>query len=156
DLADKAKAQFGASSEEYLRALNRLGGIYMRLSDYQRAEEVLLQARTVHQSMASPAEPFGQIATGNLAKVYRAVARLRDAEGLFRTALKSCEQYWGRHWQVARCETDLANLLREVGKYDEAEQLLRDALSLVQPASSAPDVAFRVDVYRADALNNVA
>ena len=79
----------------------------------------------------------------NLALVYRAQAKYREAEGLFKRALAIREKALGAsHPDVGQTLNNLANLHGDQGKYTEAEGLYKRALVIREKALGAnhPDV----------------
>ena len=91
----------------------------------------------------------------NLAIVYQAQGKYREAEGLFKRALAIREKALGaNHPDVGQTLNNLANVYRAQGKYREAEGLLKRALAITrkrtrcEPPRRGPDPQNLAIVYR--------
>ena len=89
----------------------------------------LLAARYIEEYHLSSNEA-GSLAY-KTALYLHARARYKEAEPLYRQALRLCEQQWGsEHVEVAAALNGLADLCRDVSKYAEAETCYLRALSI--------------------------
>ncbi len=114
--------------------------------------EALKIARRLYPNDAFP-NGATSLATSlnNLAAMYKAQAKLTEAEPLFRDAIHIYRRLFkGDHAATAASMNNLAELYRDQAKLEEAEPLYRDALAMRKRLFKGdhPDVA--------DSLNNLA
>ena len=126
----------GIHERELIAPLSNLGALLMGNGDFAAARPVIERAAQISRR-TSPPENYTRIgAEINLASLEREDGNLRQAEAMFRQALARFEVQLGpEHQGTARVRALLGGTLAWMGRGDEAERLLRLALT----GQRAPD-----------------
>jgi hypothetical protein len=110
------------------------------LRDLGRMDEAEALYRRALQSREEPLDPYTiRLFLDPLAALLRQTNRLSEAETLMRRSITAEEQRSGPEaWGVGRAVHQLAQLLVEMGKNDDAEVALRRAIAIIAKGSTPP------------------
>ncbi|MFN7938103.1 MAG: tetratricopeptide repeat protein [Bryobacteraceae bacterium] len=142
-----------ARTSENHRALavieNNLGGVLVSQGRYVQAEKILKRALAHFQADSGGGTDW-TAALNHLATIYRERGRLRESEEAYRRVLTArlASPETSKH-QIARSRANLAALLLDRQRFDEARELLDAALSSFPPSSG-------MDLDRGTILMNLA
>ncbi|MGY1425250.1 tetratricopeptide repeat protein [Lysobacter sp. A289] len=155
EVLDRAAAKLddGLASQPAVQAQMKhiMGGIYVRLGEYDTAADLLQQSLEMRRELYGPRHRDVAQSLQSLAVLAWARGHYQQAEDLLRDALAQCLELFGPdHLEVARIRNDLAAVLRREGKLDETELLYQQALATrrAQLGEQHPDVV--------SSLNNLA
>jgi serine/threonine-protein kinase len=146
ELLDRGAKEAGRLRTEPLTQAalyETLGAMYQRLGKYDRADDLLGRAVEQYRVLRGPQDPTvgeSQVALGLLrvdqAKVADAERLVRDGLALLRRRLPP------DHPAIARAVVALGKVLHERGRFDEAAQVLGEAVALrSRPGVSPLDLA---------------
>ncbi len=135
DLRESAAGPDGVS---LLPALNELGVIFLDMAQYDHAEAALRRAVAIAQNHAAESSTDGADALNNLGLVLRQQGRLTDAEKLYQRALAVYRQTSDLQRQTAVLN-NLAVVLIDLRRYNEAGQMDREAIALAQQIAGNED-----------------
>ena len=145
---DRAEAKYGADDPRTIQIAAEYGLSLERSGDALGAEAVLRRAYDQQIKLYGADNPATSYIRGYLAFSLMSQRKFADAEPLLRTTMEM-----GRKHDVAGNSTfnDTMNVgfvLRELKRFDEAEQLYRDALAMVDTAFPADrHAAMRATVH---------
>lgn len=146
-----AEATFGVTDPNVATALNNLGLLYEKQSQFSDAEPLFQRALTIRTKVLGPDDPQVARSMSMLAQVLEAEAKYDDAEKLYERAYIIDKQALGiDNPDVATILTNLGNLLSEEARYADAEPFLQLALSIDEKALKPDDPDIAAD------LNNLA
>ena len=146
-----AEATFGATDPNVATALNNLGLLYEKQSQFSDAEPLLQRALIIRAKALGPDDPQVARSMSMLAQVLEAEAKYDDAEDLYVRAYVIDKKALGLdNPDVATILTNLGNLLSKEAKYADAEPFLQLALSIDEKALKPDDPDLAAD------LNNLA
>lgn len=123
------------------RLLNALSAVYTDSNQLDRAEQSLREVLSIQEKVGEPQSV--QVARNNLSVVLRKKGSDAEAQTLLETNTKDGNE-------TPASLTKLARVLREQQKFDEAEPLLKKAVTLVEASAEPHDKELIV------ALNNLA
>ena len=144
--ADKAKI-----TNPTARLMGVLGTYLHYKGLYDKAEQWKRRALEIDEAALGKDHPNVATDLNNLAQLYQATNRLKEAEPLMKRALEIDKSAFGKdHPNVAIRLNNLAQLYQDTNRLDEAEPLMKRALDIDEAAlgKDHPDVA--ID------LNNLA
>ena len=127
-----------ADQEEVKAAmLNTLGRVHAQLSDYERAEALLIRALDLRRQVGTPLEVAESLA--NLGGLLIDTGEYDRAEEVLREALGLRERELpANHPALAATLSDLGSVLRYKGGYAEAEALHRLAVRVLRATHAEP------------------
>jgi tetratricopeptide (TPR) repeat protein len=135
---------FGRNHPTTAHCLGSLGGLLHTMGRMEEAESVLRSALEFYATPAGDRLPGAVMALTNLAYTIQAnPARQSEAEEIFRRAVLLAEEILGpNHPLTARSWSGLAVSLEKSNRWDEAEQLLRRSIAVVEDlAPGSPHLA---------------
>ena len=106
--------------------------MFREQSKYAEAEQALRTVLSVREETLPANHPNISEAKVKLARVLAEQGKYAEARGLANDALKSAEEEFGKSDQnlfVARAKNCLGNIYRQDGRYQDAENLLKEALA---------------------------
>ncbi|GJM24630.1 MAG: hypothetical protein DHS20C16_10450 [Phycisphaerae bacterium] len=120
------------TDKSVIRCKTALGQILMRMGDYQAAEPILRESLELRRKYLG--DDLQQVARGanQLGSLLNAVDRNEEAEPLMREAYDICKKIKPDHPATASCINDLAAVVRELGRTDEAIELYQISLAMYQ------------------------
>jgi tetratricopeptide (TPR) repeat protein len=125
------QALFGEMSVEVASSLNDLGQLYFKRKNYDKAEGPLRKALDIREKLLGRQDKDTASSLANVGSLLRDRAHkadLKDARLLLEDALRSRRALLGDHPHVAVSMNKLALLLRDEGEYEQAKELLQEAL----------------------------
>ena len=133
---------FGEDHPEYASTLENLGNIWYRRGEYARVAEQLEKVLAIRRrALGDDAEPVART-TANLASVYASSGNDPAALPKFREAREKLVRFLGPdHPDVAAVLTSEAGALMRLGRLDEAEATVQQALRIRRakfPETSIP------------------
>lgn len=137
----------------HLRAnlLDAIGNAFLQLDLFERAEELLTEARDVRLATFGGRTMEHALSLGSLGLLEHRRGRPEAAALHFASALELHRELGGDvHTDVALAANDLAVALRALGRLDEARALHEEALELRRAAAEEPTLLV------AESLNNLA
>ncbi len=138
----RAAARAAGDRAAEARALNALGGVHLRLGDYQQAAVLLHRALVLFRRTG---DIGGQArALHNLGNVYRQQGRYQQAAGLLREAVQGAHEIGDRLGE-ARALDNLGVVCRLQGRYQQAVSYHRRALALAEELGARYGQAFALD-----------
>ncbi len=127
------KKVYGNESPHVGLSLNNLSVLYRFTGQYAKAEQTLRQALAIDQKALGPNSPLTILNTIVLGQILRLSAHYPEAESLCRGALRAATTVLGRerpdHPALSTALLCVAEVLRETGRYAEAEPLYRQTLA---------------------------
>lgn len=120
----------GAEHPHTAKSLNWLAEIYLTQHKYTECAELALQALTNWEKALGPEHNSVAIGLDTLARLRRAQGDLVEAEVLATRALAIFQKLWGNDSRVAASLNTLAEILYEQKRYDQAAELLQQALHI--------------------------
>ncbi len=141
-----AEEKFAEAERVYLAALaihcddglavasiaSNLGALYRHLDRYEESERRFRQALDLRRKLLAPERIEVVRALHNLAGIYRVEGRYWEARNLARAAVEGLERSNPRSPEMPAMLINLGVLERYLDGHDQAERLLRTALSLEQ------------------------
>ncbi|MDR3268162.1 MAG: CHAT domain-containing protein [Tannerella sp.] len=113
--------------------LLNMGGIYYQLSDYEKAEPLLREARVVSRRVFGEKHQYYFNTLNMLALLYQKTGHNEQAETMMLQSLKLRKEVYGElHQSVSMIIGNLAILYFGMGNYDRAETLTQDALAIAK------------------------
>ncbi len=113
------------------KLLDTIGGLYLTVGDYERAQSVLENALTLRRQSLNAQHPDVAESLNHLAAVAYEKGDFAGSETMYREALDLRRKLLGTtHLSVADSMTGLGRALVALGKFTEAEPLIRYALAL--------------------------
>ena len=153
-IVDVQQRRYGSGSHELEIALNELAVEQYFLARYSEAEPLFKRALALLEGLGAANTQDQARVMSNLARVYQELGRYAEAESLFKQAFVIFEKVRNQLYQrmvrqyrdvaigyvndVAGSLNDLASLYIDLGRYAEAEPLLKRALAL-RESSQGPD-----------------
>jgi tetratricopeptide (TPR) repeat protein len=129
------EAARGPSSPDVAGACIELSMLHERLSQYDRAEQYARRSIVITEAFTKKDERFVRLrvgALGSLAAVEQIRNRLGSAEVLYRSALDLADEgTWPSPAEQVGLMCGLATVYKYGSRFDEAETLLQEALSLL-------------------------
>ena len=134
------------SGTEY-PVLDELGKTYSKFSFYSEAIDCFSKATQVVTTKYYADHPFNARILDHWSEVFLNQRRFAEAEPLIRRSLEIKQKCLLQN-DVDTVETTrtLAEVLRELGKYDEAEALLKKTLLLIENSTIGPIEEFYMDL----------
>ena len=129
---DQLETSFGDRPLIQARLLQTTGRIYSRIELFEKSEALLRKALDIRES-ADAGDHRQEIAENltDLGYVLIESAQMEGAEATFRRSYALLLEALGPdHPRVADAAIDLANLFHRLGRYEERERLLRQALAI--------------------------
>lgn len=127
-----------------------LGRVYINLSSYDIAEELLNRSLMIRRSIEEQSLDVAET-LGNLGLLYRYRGQLDSASVRFQEALEIRKQFLSsEHPDIATTLDNLGVVLTNQGKYEKGEEVYREALDIRRLIYREPDVLL------AHSLNNLA
>lgn len=118
------ESTYGRNHQSYADSLMKLAGVAFEQEHEDRAESLIREALVIVERAKGPQHSQVGIVLGNLAKLLRLQKRFTEAEPLYQRALKIRAHLASDVPQSTKMLEDYAELLREVGRDQEAKQLL--------------------------------
>jgi eukaryotic-like serine/threonine-protein kinase len=116
-----------------------LGGVYLKIGDYERAEELVLEALKVRAQVHGENAPEIAQTLNLLGLVYTVQSRWEQAEARHREALQIQQRHFGpTHVTTAQTMSTLGWVLAQQGKLGEAEHFFRDAIAHSRERDGSP------------------
>ncbi len=132
---DIRKKSLPSTHPSLAQSYNNLANVFSRRGDHAQAIQYIQKSIEIRQAV-NPGDPFLGLAYYNMAYNYLRLDSLHRAKRYFQQSL---EWYAGREAKsatdVARVQDEYGMLLARMGHYDQADSLLRLALSTLQPES---------------------
>jgi serine/threonine protein kinase/tetratricopeptide (TPR) repeat protein len=116
--------------EAELRSL--LGGVYMEIGDYDRAETMQRAALAINQKLHGPQSPETATSLNQLGMVLMTHGKWSDAGFVYEEALAIRRRVNSTNAETAESLNNLAEIYTQLGRIDEAEPLCREALAIRQ------------------------
>lgn len=143
-LAERAVAirtrAFGERRPETAASLRQLGLLRFQLGDYAGAAGPLERSQAVYDSLGAGFEAKSADGRNNLGELARVRDRLDEAERQFRLGLAFAEAHLPPTSPTRLAlANNLAGLLKDVGRYDEAEPLLESGLATLESSGGDPE-----------------
>ncbi len=119
----KRARAFGAESSELIDYLKKLGDFYHTTGNYSSAERPLLEALGIAQKRFGEAGYRVAPVLNDLALLYYAQGRYREAEGRFEALQKILQQHAPQSIEMAICLENHAAVLRRLDREPESTHL---------------------------------
>ncbi len=145
------KRIMGKEHPGYAQSLNNIGVLHESMGFYERAEPLLLEAKTIRGKVLGKEHPDYATSLNNLAMLYQYMGSYERAEPLHMEAKTIREKVLGKeHPDYAISLSNLATLYMHKGSYESAEPLLVEAKTIREKVlgKEHPDYA--------QSLNNLA
>lgn len=118
------QAVYGETHADVAATLNNLGVLHRMYGQYAEAEPLLTRALAIKEQLLGPDHLEVALSAANLGQLYVAQGQPARAEPFYRRALAIRRKTLGSsHPEVAKTLEDLANVLRKLGRTDEAVAL---------------------------------
>ena len=115
-------------------SLSSLGQVYLKLKDYEKAEELQRQAVAKYSELMGPDHLYTQICRFSLARVLRARDKLDEANKLYKQTRPAFEASFGTtHSRTVSLRAHHGALLADLGRWEEARTELEFALKTTSP-----------------------
>jgi len=112
--------------------LSDLGASLYSQAKYGQAEAAFSRAWKLRRELAKPGDPSLLVITTDLAAVYQAESKLREAEKLNAEALATLDlEHFRDSVVLVKLLSNFASVEDDLGKYEDAERLIQRALVLV-------------------------
>jgi CHAT domain-containing protein/Tfp pilus assembly protein PilF len=135
---DIYEAKFtGSEHQRVALALNDLGLFYGKIGRYGEAEEFFNRALIIFERVLGPGDPQLAKALNNLANVYLAQAREKDAEATLARSVTIYESVNPSSPELAAALSNLAGLYVQQGRFLEADHLYKRALGILETELSS-------------------
>ncbi len=142
ELIEKSNFEF----QEAARLLNKAGNYLKARALYGVAKLFLEQALGIRKKVLEEDNPDLAETFNNLAGLYRAQGKYKEAEEYYNNALATRKKLGEEHPDLAETFNDLAGLYRAQGKYKEAEEYYNNALAIRKKlGEDDPDLAETFD-----------
>ncbi len=144
DLLDASRDKLqdtlkGQEPEVRARLLLRLGEVYSKWGEYEKARELMQEASALLRRIYQKPHPDLAMALNNLATVHLQLGDLATAETLFRESL-GMRHHLGESQRPIKTTNNLATILMERGEFHEAEAIYRENLETRRALlAAAPD-----------------
>jgi eukaryotic-like serine/threonine-protein kinase len=125
------------------RLMNTIGDVYRELGLYQQSGPLLERALEIRQQVA-PSDSIGLAENlHSIGRLHQWQGRFEEADSAYRQVIALAERAAPEHAILRRAYTSLADVLRERGRYAEADSISHRALELIERllGSDHPDVA---------------
>ena len=118
------QAVHGENHADVAATLNNLGVLHRMYGQYAEAEPLLTRALAIKEKLFGPDHPDVALSAVNLGQLWVAQGQPEKAEPFYRRALAIRQKALGAsHPEVAKTLEDLANVLRKLGRNNEAVAL---------------------------------
>ena len=118
------QAVHGETHADVAATLNNLGVLHRMYGQYAEAEPLLMRALSIKERLLGPDDPDVALSAANLGQLYVAQGHPAKAEPFYRRALAIRKKALGSsHPEVAKTLEDLSNVLRKLGRRNEAVAL---------------------------------
>jgi CHAT domain-containing protein/Tfp pilus assembly protein PilF len=132
--------------------LNNLGIVYMTMDQYDRAEQVLLRAIGISDSVYGPGNPSSLNSRVNLANLYDEEGDYVKAQEMFEKALVDAEKVSPGDPGLSVILSNLAGVLSERGDYESAVRISQRAVDVLRDRPNDPRLGLALvtlgDAYR--------
>lgn len=151
-LVEEAKRIFekahGKQHPLYAQSLNNLGIIYFETKRYEKAEECYLESKVLKEKLAGKNSPDYCGTLVNMGKLYynmayfeKAESYLLEAKNIFETKIKNTS-----HPFYFNCMTALFLCYNQTGKFEQAERICLENLSLVEKLQGTTNEKYAGDI----------
>ncbi len=134
-----ARRRLGDSHPQTLMLENNLAAAYLELGDLHRAEELLRQTVRDRIRVLGEEHPETVMSVHNLGVTLSQLGRYDEAEEQLRRAVAGRKRLPGAERAMLYSSSYLADVLREQGRYDEAETLYLSTLEQQRAGFGAED-----------------
>ncbi len=118
------QAVHGENHADVAATLNNLGVLHRMYGQYAEAEPLLARALAIKEKLLGPEHADVALGAANLGQLWVVQGQPEKAEPFYRRALAIRQRALGpSHPEVAKTLEDLANVLRKLGRKDEAMAL---------------------------------
>jgi tetratricopeptide (TPR) repeat protein len=118
--------------------LSDLGASLYLQAKYSQAEAAFRRAWKLLQELAKPGDPSVLVITTDLAAVYQAESKLREAEKLNAEALAMVDhEHFRDSMVIVKLLSNFASVEDDLGEYEDAEKLIQRALALAHSAGGS-------------------
>ncbi|MGB0717220.1 MAG: protein kinase domain-containing protein, partial [Phycisphaerae bacterium] len=122
EILDVKLAAYGEAHPELIQTQHRLGNLLSGINQLEEAEELLQQAA----DLVAYRDKKHAILIHNLGFVQYKRGKLEEAEANMRRSLEL--RIMNGYMNTVSCRANLANVLADAGKFDEAEAMAREAV----------------------------
>jgi CHAT domain-containing protein len=137
--------------------LSRLGGLYLNIADYGKAESLFKEALAIDQKVLGPEARNTTVDLNNLAQIYfaqiyhasasQAMDYFTKAEPLLKKSLAIRQKVFGpENPDTAQALNALGELYQYIGDFAKAEPLLKESLAIHQKVLGPEDRATMVSL----------
>jgi tetratricopeptide (TPR) repeat protein len=151
---ERNRRGLGAGHPDMERVLHGAGWAHMKLGRQEDAIACFRRAVEIQQHSRLPLTDYAVANSGLVARILRdsSPPRLEEAEGWARRAIEIAAKVTGRASRESRdLRHDLGIILKEQGKYAEAEQALLESIAISRDVAegrgSLPAVVSLIDLY---------
>lgn len=136
EATTQIRTSYGTEHIQYAETLNDLSSVYFRLGKYQEVEKILLETKSIRESLHEPQRgPLldHDYATNinNLGLAAYLQGHLEKGEAYFRQAIELRNQIYNEpHPEQAQSLTNLGLLLNDAGQPQQAMPFLQQALDI--------------------------
>lgn len=134
----------------YVNMLNRMGGYYREMHEFEKAESVFLEAMKICAEISGRDHPDYATTINNFASLCRIMKKFAKSEKLFLEAMKIYEKTLGKqHFLYSSALNNLGLLYQDMGEFEKAAKLHEEALEIVRKQEEDK-------IIHATSLNNLA
>ncbi len=120
-------------AQAYLNVVNNLGLIYLRNSEFDRAEEFLKKSLTLAQSQQNPNQADIIVINTNLANLYRQRGKLEDASVYFKKIINGAKEIYPKtSSEYAQALMNYGIFLYETGQYEASEPYILESMKITE------------------------
>lgn len=143
---DAVEARLADQPETLAQVLTVAADVYMRLAAFPDAERVARRALELRRALG-PDDARSAASLAMLAQALDKQERYEEAEAMHLESLELRRAHLGRrHLEVATGLHNYALMLEGLGRYDESEEIYREALEMRIELGAPPrDIAFTLD-----------
>lgn len=126
------RKQRGENNLPYARLLNDLAAVYQESGDYRHADSLYRESFRLYGSLMPDGHPFTAMVGSNLAYNMQLTGDLIESETLYRKAYTDImTAYPEKNFRTALLMFNMAGVLADLEKFDEARELLLGAQTLM-------------------------
>ena len=134
-LVELSRREFGSAAEQTAIALSNLSESLRIIGQFDEALPYIEQAIEITRTLPEGSEPDLYIQLGNLGLILMGLRRVYDALQPLKEAMSESVKARGtKHPDTARTIHNLAGCYLQLGKFDKAEPLAREAIEISRAA----------------------